>query len=882
MSPLSLRRLACLWPFLSALAFSTFCVSAQGNPPTKPGNETPTETSQEPRPFLLGGIQTHELDHERWVAALHRAGMNTVQATVYAHQGPWNTAKLWYSEEEPAVLAEIRAAKRNGLQVVLILRVALDHSDPENRHLWHGLIYPQSEAATREWFRIYGDLVVRWGRIAEREGVDVLGIASEMNSLLATLPAEELPGLAAWYLDDAGQQRLRDLVGRSEHLFTETVRTGMGAGDFVSLDEFLVERNRAERVWAKAYTFADSSADGEDRLAAMNRRRRLLDSLWRQLIAKVRSVYSGRLTLAANFDNYHEVGFWDALDLMGINAYFPLRATLETPLTEEALAASWRQIFDEIETFQAEQEHDLDVVFTELGYTRWRGVTVAPWSSSGFIPMWDPDGDPANDRAFFWETRPIEPEERAMALRALHRLWHEEPGELAGVLYWKLSSQADLQRFEPFMLYLGEDTDDPSLAALQGFAEDIRPPSPLAPGGDPWARTVDAILRGALSTLSTVDPRALVDPERPPLLHLAVRLGRRTIVRRLLDMGAGIARPDAAGFLPIHWACYQEDPRMVELLLPPEGTSWKDAAGETPLMKCARLDNVSVARELLAHDAEQIGARTTAGRSALHLAAEQASVEMVEALLTADAEPEATDAVGKTALHLAARRGALDIVRVLARDGCGQPDDEGNRPASEAAIHGRGEVFEHLFEPSTVRETNTWGQTLLHLAAHGGAARILETLLPHFPDVDPLDDDGFTPLAFATRNARTEAVELLLRHGAEIGKHNKEGTSALHLAAVSPETQLIRLLLEYQPDLALADGEGNTALHHAAGWGRLENLRLLLAAGAGPHLRNQAGQTALEVAEKAGRRRAVLLLRSAAATASDPPPTTDRSPSSMR
>ena len=53
-------------------------------------------------PFLLGGIQVNEPDHERWVATLEQVGMNTVAVTVYAHQGDWASDHLWWADEEPA------------------------------------------------------------------------------------------------------------------------------------------------------------------------------------------------------------------------------------------------------------------------------------------------------------------------------------------------------------------------------------------------------------------------------------------------------------------------------------------------------------------------------------------------------------------------------------------------------------------------------------------------------------------------------------------------------------------------------------------------------------------------------------------------------------
>ena len=50
---------------------------------------------------------------------------------------------------------------------------------------------------------------------------------------------------------------------------------------------------------------------------------------WRNLIQKIRSVYHGQLTYAANFtEEYKQVQFWDALDFIGVQAYFPLSKNL--------------------------------------------------------------------------------------------------------------------------------------------------------------------------------------------------------------------------------------------------------------------------------------------------------------------------------------------------------------------------------------------------------------------------------------------------------------------------------------------------------------------------------------------------------------------------
>ena len=45
---------------------------------------------------------------------------------------------------------------------------------------------------------------------------------------------------------------------------------------------------------------------------------------WKDLIARVRKAYHGRLGYSANWDHYKQVGFWDVLDLVGMTTYHDL------------------------------------------------------------------------------------------------------------------------------------------------------------------------------------------------------------------------------------------------------------------------------------------------------------------------------------------------------------------------------------------------------------------------------------------------------------------------------------------------------------------------------------------------------------------------------
>src|SRR3989442_847466 len=67
---------------------------------------------------------------------------------------------------------------------------------------------------------------------------------------------------------------------------------------------------------------------------------------WRALIAKVRRAFPGELTYSANWDDYENVGFWDALDLVGLSGYYELAPT--PGASTDVLRAAWSRERDRI------------------------------------------------------------------------------------------------------------------------------------------------------------------------------------------------------------------------------------------------------------------------------------------------------------------------------------------------------------------------------------------------------------------------------------------------------------------------------------------------------------------------------------------------------
>ncbi len=421
----------------------------------------------EEEPFYLGGIQINEPDDSEWVKTLDAAGMNTVSVTVYARQEQWDSEHLWFDPVDTSVVQEIREAKKQGLNVTLILRTLLDWKFPENHFLWHGMIMPKTDEQVKIWFDVYSRYARRWAQIAQQEAVDIFVIGSEMNALSASAPVDSLPVLLEYYLNSQKLERTkRKLLAFSDSL-EERHLWVRGRDNYQSLVEYVDAQQAANIAWARQVSWYDTP----DSLSRINQRRKLINAEWETLIHEVRGVYGGKLSYAANFDNYLEVDFWQHLDYIGINAYFKLRDDMQfadNGALFDSLRVGWQNVFDEIAAFRIKKQLEgKPVIFTELGYTYRKNSTLEPWNGAGFsIVTRD-----STERLLVWEDQPIDLVERSLAVAALYdaHLTYDKR-LLQGLLYWKLSTKKYHMVHEPFMLHVSRDSKDPLLEELAKFA----------------------------------------------------------------------------------------------------------------------------------------------------------------------------------------------------------------------------------------------------------------------------------------------------------------------------------------------------------------------------------------------------------------------------
>jgi hypothetical protein len=100
------------------------------------------------------------------------------------------------------------------------------------------------------------------------------------------------------------------------------------------------------------------------------------EAQWRALIREVRGIYPGPLTYAANWWREVEaVPFWDAVDWIGVQFFYPLAAS--PAASEMDLRAGLARIRGELEGVA--DAADRPYLFTEVGYRSSPAPWVEPW-----------------------------------------------------------------------------------------------------------------------------------------------------------------------------------------------------------------------------------------------------------------------------------------------------------------------------------------------------------------------------------------------------------------------------------------------------------------------------------------------------------------------
>ncbi len=391
---------------------------------------------------------------------------------------------------------------------------------------------------------------------------------------------------------------------------------------------------------------------------------------------------------------------------------------------------------------------------------------------------------------------------------------------------------------------------------------------------------VSTLLMAMLVSVSDADTR-LADEAKQ---------GHVAKVHALLHEYVDVNAAQGDGMTALHWAAYNDDVEMAELLLGAKVNfeARTRVGGITPLLLASKNGSAPLLEALLEAGANANHASET-GASALMSAAMTGSVDAVSVLLDHEADVNARErAHGQTPLMFAAWENRPEIIKRLMADGAHPELASTVLPLNELRYDDNDMPRKRRGSQQSGGNSAMGGMTALLFAARDGHMEAVAALLDTGADINHVSGgDASSPIVIAIANGHYTLGQYLLDRGADPNVANLDGVTPLYATVnmryapvswapnpridqeVVDSLELMQALLEagadpnahiarklwFSPtshDRGWIDQAGATPFWRAAMSTDVEAMKVLVAAGADPSLKTDGGATALMVASGLG------------------------------
>ncbi|MFM7620054.1 MAG: ankyrin repeat domain-containing protein [Alphaproteobacteria bacterium] len=271
------------------------------------------------------------------------------------------------------------------------------------------------------------------------------------------------------------------------------------------------------------------------------------------------------------------------------------------------------------------------------------------------------------------------------------------------------------------------------------------------------------------------------------------------------------------------------------------------------------------------------------GITALQISYIMGHEEIIDILLSNNANPNILNKFGFTAIHFAYSLSLENFKKLL--------DHNANlfvnenielNPFFRALKLERDDIFMELIKRGySFNEENQDGHTILNLAVKSGNVDVVKRIIELGFDIDKVDKAGFsaiatavlkengklidvlaksgcdinethrqlqTPLHLACAYGNENVVNALLKHNANVNAVDKNGATPLHIACKENNANIAYLLLKNNADVNVFDEDEFTPLHHACLNENINLAKMLLNYGANQNALNKSSQMPLELA----------------------------------
>ena len=181
-------------------------------------------------------------------------------------------------------------------------------------------------------------------------------------------------------------------------------------------------------------------------------------------------------------------------------------------------------------------------------------------------------------------------------------------------------------------------------------------------------------------------------------------------------------------------------------------------------------------------------------------------------------------------------------------------------------------ILENIENRFLINETDSDGQTLLHLVAMKNSRQNITKVIPekkisiyakifqsrktipsakrcdianlliiNGANVNAVNKNSLTPLQLAVKDDEIDVAKILIENGANIESQDKEGLTPFHHAYL----EMARLLVQNGANIDAIDVDGDTALHRAVDSNQIIWINFLLENGANQNIKNFNGDIPL-------------------------------------
>lgn len=284
------------------------------------------------------------------------------------------------------------------------------------------------------------------------------------------------------------------------------------------------------------------------------------------------------------------------------------------------------------------------------------------------------------------------------------------------------------------------------------------------------------------------------DKEGLSSAHLAVRARSLSVLEILHRGGANFSISDSYGKMPLHHAVESRSFDNVRYLIRQSlaDVNKRSLKGETALMLAAGSNDHDSVSFLLKNGAGK-DILDIAGNNALHHAARNGHIGVVEILFQSIEDVKAKNYIGEQPLHLAAAGNHTDAIIALLRIP-GIEVDSWTEPLNFQTPVNRKEGFS---------ATRQLACTPLHYACAAGHSEAAQILINLGAAINANQDDGYSPLMMACQAQNVAIASLLLLEGADTNSFTvDEGMTALHIACKVDDLACTKLLIQYGADVS--------------------------------------------------------------------------------